>query len=174
MNARAGGCASRWAYRSCRCGLCDHDHTFDTCTGLNNHSSKQHGYYYTLKGDCFVPLRENSVCARVPPPATAHYYGGAQGGGQRSRGRVRHAPRRIWPPYPHGVPPMHYPRDADRQFVTPQAVRSSIVTTWLQPQFLAFDEDEGLGLPATPLPPATPDQSPTPLCGRCHPLDGLG
>jgi len=123
-----GGCASRWAYHSRRC----HDHTFDTCTGLNNHSSKQHGYYYSLKGDCFVLLRENSVCACMPPPATAHYYGGAKGGGQHSRGRVRHAPGRIWPPYPRGVPPIHYLRDADRQIVMPQAVRSSIVNAWLQ------------------------------------------
>jgi len=51
-----GGCVGRRAYRPRRCGLCDHQHTFDTRTGLNNHSSKQHGYYYSLKEDCFVPL----------------------------------------------------------------------------------------------------------------------
>jgi len=137
--------------------------------GLNNQSSKQHGYYYSLKGDCFVPLGENSVRRRVPPPTAAPYYGSAPGPAQRTCGRARHALGHIWPPYPQGIPLVRYPRDVDRQFVTPQAVRSGIVTAWLQPQFLAFDVGEGVGLPATPLPHATPGQSPTPPPGDATP-----
>jgi len=47
---------------------------FDTRTGLNNHSSKQHGYYYSLKGDCFVPLGgavSATTLNRRPPQGVA-------------------------------------------------------------------------------------------------------
>jgi len=46
---------ARRAYHPRRCGLCYHERVFDTRTGLNNHASQQHGYYYSLKGDCFIP-----------------------------------------------------------------------------------------------------------------------
>ena len=82
-----GGFVGRWAYRPRWCGLCDHHHTFDTHTGLNNHSSKQHGYYYSLKGDCFVPLGGDSVRGRVPLPTAAQCYGGAQEPTQHPGGR---------------------------------------------------------------------------------------
>jgi len=71
--ALGAGARARRAYRPRRCGLCYQEHLFDTRTGLNNHS-KQHGYYYSLKGDCFVPLGE-AVSAVTPhhrpPPGVA-------------------------------------------------------------------------------------------------------
>jgi len=164
-----GGCIGRWAYRPRRCGLCDHHHTFDTRTGVNNHSSKQHGYYYSLKGDCFVPLGNNHVRGRVPPPDAGQGHGGTPGHGQCPRGRAGRVPGRACPPYPWGVPPICYPRVEGRQFVMPQAIRSSIVCAWLQPQFLASDAGEGVGLPAIPLPPAAAGPSPTPPPGDAIP-----
>jgi len=62
----AGDRACR-AYHPRRCGLCNHEHSFDTRTGLNNHSSKQHSYYYSLKGDCFAV--DNLEAILSPPPA---------------------------------------------------------------------------------------------------------
>ena len=68
-----GACTcSRRAYRPRRCGLCYHERVFDTRTGLNNHASQQHGYYYSLKGDCFIPLGGHGARAtplRRPPRA---------------------------------------------------------------------------------------------------------
>jgi len=168
-----GGCVGRQVYRPRLCGLCDHHHTFDTRTGLNNHSSKQHGYYYSLKGDCFVPLGEHSVRGHVPPPPVAQHAFGAQRCDQRFHGRTRQVLRHTRPPYPRGVPPVCYPREANGQFVTLQAVRSGIVTAWLQPQFLAFDAGEGVGIPATPLLPAVAGQSPTPSPGVAIPQMAL-
>jgi len=61
-----GACArARRAYHPRRCGLCYHGRMFDMRTGLNNHASQQHGYYYSLKGDCFVPLG-GTVCVATP------------------------------------------------------------------------------------------------------------
>jgi len=70
---RAGARARR-SYRPRRCGLCYHEHVFDTRTGLNNHASQQHGYYYSLKEDCFLPLGLSGVrrdVPRRPPPSAA-------------------------------------------------------------------------------------------------------
>ena len=53
--------------------------------------------------------------------------------------------------------------------MTPQEVRSGVVTAWLQPQFLDFDAGAGAGLPATPPPPAVPGPSPTPPLGDAIP-----
>ena len=114
----------------------------------------------------------NSVRGRALPPAAALYYSAGPRPDLRPRGRAMHALGRIRPPYPCGVPPVRYPREADRYFVTPQAVRSGVVTAWLQPQLLDFDAGAGTGLPASPPCRIRPiAYSPS---GKCYPADGFG
>jgi len=135
---QGAGARAHRVYRPRRCGLCYHERVFDTRTGLNNHSSKQHGYYYSLKGDCFVPLGGSGPRHHAPPPAAARCCGLGAGFDPRLRGRARRVPGRIRPPYPRSVPPVRYPRGIDHPFMAPQAVRSGVVTAWLQPQFPVF------------------------------------
>ena len=92
----------------------------------------------------------------MPPPAAALYYSVSPGPDLRPRGQARHAPGRIRPPYPRGVPLVRYPGGADCHFIALQVVRFGVVTAWLQPQSLDFDAGVGVGLPTTPLPPAVP------------------
>jgi len=42
---RHGGRAGRRNYQPRQCGLCTHDHVYDSHIGLNNHSTKRHGFY---------------------------------------------------------------------------------------------------------------------------------
>jgi len=125
------GCIGRHVYHPRRCGLCDHHRTFDTHTGLNNHSSKQHGCYYSLKGDCFVPLGESVVRVHIPKVMDAQRHPWACGVGPRSRGRARPVQGRTRPPYPRHVQPIRYLGDEDGHFVMPQIVRSGVVTVGL-------------------------------------------
>ena len=134
-------------------------------TGLNNHSSKQHGYYYSLKGDCFVLLGGSDVCSQAPPLAATGCRGIGAGFDPRLCGRARCALGRIRPLYPGGVPPVRYPRGIDYPFMAPQAVRLGVVTAWLQPQFPDLDVEADAGPPTTPTPPAVPGPSPTPPSG---------
>ena len=55
----------------------------------------------------------------------------------------------------------------------PQAIRSGVVSTWLRPQFLPLDEGEGVGLPATPQPPAVAGRPPSPPPGDAIPQMAL-
>jgi len=76
----------------------------------------------------------------------------------RLRRRIRPVPPRssptrpghIRPLYPRGVPPVRYPRGIDYPFRAPQAVRSGVVTAWLQPQFSDLDVEVEVGPPTTP------------------------
>ena len=83
-----GGRTAKTEYKPRSCGLCTHGHTFDTHTGLNNHSTEQHGWYYSLKGDCFVPIGEADLCVQMlkVQDAQRHYW--PYGAGPRSRGRA--------------------------------------------------------------------------------------
>ena len=98
--AQGAGTRACKVHRPRRCSLCYHEHVFDTRTGLNNHSSKQHGYYYSLKGDCFVPLGEGGARCDAPSPAATRCCGIGAGFDLRLRGRARRAPGRIRPSYP--------------------------------------------------------------------------
>jgi len=49
-----GGRGAKRGYQPCTCGLCGYERVYDSRTGLNNHATKQHGYYYSLKRDSFV------------------------------------------------------------------------------------------------------------------------
>ena len=95
--APGAGAHARRVHRPRRCGLCYHERVFDTCTGLNNHSSQQHGFYYSLKGDCFVPLGEGGIRRDAPALAATGYRGLGAGFDPRLRGRGRHVPGRIRP-----------------------------------------------------------------------------
>jgi len=46
-----------------KCRLCSHPRIFETCSGLNVHSTLQHGKYYSAKWDNFVPIPECDLCA---------------------------------------------------------------------------------------------------------------
>jgi len=83
----------------------------------------------------------------------------------RPRARARHVPGRVRPLYPRDAPPVRYPRDADFPFMAPQAMRSGVVTAWLQPKFLDLDFEAEVGLPTTPPLPAVPGPSSTPPPG---------
>ena len=101
---------SRRAYRLHRCGLCYHERVFDTRTGLNNHASQQHGYYYSLKGDCFIPL--GGGARRTGPPQWTAL--GCCDFDPRFRGRARHVPGRVRPLYPRSVPSVRYLHGNDK------------------------------------------------------------
>jgi len=105
----AGACACG-AYRPRRCGLCYHEHVFDTRTALNNHASQQHGYYYSLKGDCFIPL--GGGARRTGPPQWTAL--GCCDFDPRFRGRARHVPGRVRPLYPRSVPSVRYLHGNDK------------------------------------------------------------
>jgi len=152
--AQGAGARVRRAYRPRRCGLCYHEHVFDTRTGLNNHSSKQHGYYYSLKGDCFVPLGGSGVRRHAPRPAATGCCSLGAGFDPRLCGRARCAPGRIRPPYPRSVPPVRYPRGINYPFMAPQATRSGVVTAWRQSRLLDFDVEVVIDTPSTPPPPS--------------------
>jgi len=152
-----GACAhARRVYRPRRCGLCHHERVFDTRTSLNNHASRQHGYYYSLKGDCFTPLGRGGA-GRNGPPSTAH---GCCDFEPRLRGRARRVPGRARPSYPRSVPSVRYPQGSDCPFPASQAVRSGVVTAWLPPQFPVLGVEAEVGPPTTPPPPAVPGPSP--------------
>jgi len=152
----------RRAYHPRRCGLCYHGCVFDTRTGLNSHASQQHGYYYSLKGDCFVPLGGHGVRrhAPLPPAAGCCGFGNPRWGtrGCRVTGRTR-------PPHTRGVLPDHCPRGVGYPFRVPQVVRSGVVTVWRQPGLLDFDVEVVFDNPPTSSPPAGLSQSHTPPSG---------
>ena len=50
-------------FRHQRCRLCNHDHVFETRSGLNSHSVLQHGKYYSINLDGFVPIPECDLVA---------------------------------------------------------------------------------------------------------------
>jgi len=160
------GVHARKTYRPRRCGLCYHERVFDTRTGLNNHTSQQHGYYYSLREDCFLPLGWRDVRSGVPSPAGTEYCGMGVGSDARLRGRARRVPGRTRPSYPRGVPPVRYPRGIDNPLVAPQTTRSGVMTAWLPPQFPVLDVEAEAGLPTTPSPPAVPGPSASPPPGE--------
>jgi len=52
--------APKCPFKHQKCRLYDHLYVFETCSGLNVH----HGWYYSAKGDCFIPIPEVDQCAR--------------------------------------------------------------------------------------------------------------
>jgi len=50
-------------FRHQRCQLCNHECVFETRSGLNSHSVLQHGKYYSLNKDDFVPIPECDLVA---------------------------------------------------------------------------------------------------------------
>jgi len=113
-----GACAhARRAYHPRRCGLCYHKRMFDMRTSLNNHASQQHGYYYSLKGYCFVPLGGNGVHRHAPPLPAAGCCGL---GGPRWDTRGRRVPGCTRPPHGRGAWPAHCARGASYPFWVPQ------------------------------------------------------
>jgi len=103
---RCGGRAGRRGYQPRQCGLCSHHHVFDTRTGLNNHSTKQHGFYYSLKGDCFRPLVEADLRIRIPKIQDAQRHHWAYGTSPHSQGRARHMQGRTRLPYARFAQPV--------------------------------------------------------------------
>jgi len=66
---RRRGCkttTSKCKYVSHTCGLCDHPHVFAARKGLNKHSTSCHGQYFSLAGNCFVPIRESDLHSPLP------------------------------------------------------------------------------------------------------------
>lgn len=109
----SGGSGGRSGYQPHTCGLCGHGHVYDTRTGLNNHATKQHGCYYSIRKDAFIPVGQDELqqrMAKVLDGQRHHYPYGL--GPRSSRGRATQgrghgsAPSLLVPPigrYPRGV-----------------------------------------------------------------------
>ena len=159
--ANVGGTQLKWSI-NLAVVACAHGHIFDTRTGLNNHSTKQHGRYYSLQGDCFVPIGEADLRVRMLKiqDAERHYW--LYGVGPRSQGRIARGRGRGMAPLLRFCAPACFPRGTGGHFVTPQAVCFGIVSTWFRPQFSELHEGGGTGLSATPPPSTAAGKPPTP------------
>jgi len=71
-------------YVSRTCGLCDHPHVFATRKGLNKHSTACHGQYFSLAGNCFVPIRESDLRSWMDKLRGAQQHRWPHGSGPRS------------------------------------------------------------------------------------------
>jgi len=68
------------------CGLCNHPHVFETRKGLNKHSTACHGQFYSLAGNCFVPIQAADLRVRMDKLRGAQQHRYPHGAGPRSRG----------------------------------------------------------------------------------------
>ena len=68
------------------CGLCNHPHVFQTRKGLNKHSTACHGQFYSLAGNCFVPIQAADLRVRMDKLRGAQQHRYPHGAGPRSRG----------------------------------------------------------------------------------------
>ena len=95
-------------YEPHTCGLCDHPHVFATRKGLNKHSTSCHGKYYSLSGNCFVPIGEADLRSRLNKLREAQQHRWPHGAGPRSRmGEESNAPRQA-PPVPRPAVPLQH------------------------------------------------------------------
>jgi len=73
-------------YVSRTCGLCNHPHVFATRKGLNKHSTACHGQYFSLAGNCFVPIQAADLRSRMDKLREAQQHRYPHGAGPRSQG----------------------------------------------------------------------------------------
>jgi len=99
-----GGRGAKRGYQPRTCGLCGNDRVYNSRTSLNNHTTKQHGCYYSLKRDCLVPIDQTDLQAHIDRIVNAQHHHYPYGMGPRSRGRAMHGRGRGACPRPPFTP----------------------------------------------------------------------
>ena len=150
-------------YHPRKCSLCSYDHIFNTRIGLNNHSTKQHSRYYSLQGNCFIPLGEADLRMRM----------------QKIRASLSRTCR-TWTGVGYGPEAAFCPAcplckgvGAPQNML--QAVQSGLLPMWLRPQLPALDvymTRMAVGISLC-RPPLLVDRSLPPLDLHRHPSPSL-
>jgi len=137
-----------------RCGLCRHDHIFDTRSGLIQHAIKLHHSYYSLSGDCFRPIPEADLQVYLQKREEGQHHNWPYGAGRPSRGRGRGRGRALVP-----LPPRsgHHERSAGGDNDLLLNVQAGVLPVWLRPRMPALDTDSEADIADKPeAPAATP------------------
>jgi len=135
---RGGPRAAGRGYVPRRCGLCHHDHIFDTHCGLNQHAIKFHHSYYSLTGDCFRPIPEVELQAYLQKREEGQHHNWPYGAGPRSRNRGRGRGRALIPLLPRSGNDQRSAGGDNDLLLNAQA---GVLPEWLRPHMPALDTD---------------------------------